>query len=199
MFLKIYFDNLSIKDKAILYILPIVIVLYYNYIVTSHTEVNFIKKPDLKINKVDVTNRCENILKKNHLRYSDIHFNNDILNIKLNGTLKNIVNFIQMNRYLIRRYQVIKNNKGFELDIIIDISKMVKDYKIYYNYKHKSTKQKIKVKAIIENYVLINKRWYHIDEGYKQYQIVIINNNSVEFKSDNETKIIKVIDEQKLK
>ena len=203
---KIYFDSFTNREKIILYIIPImIIVLYFMYKPKTIQKdyYNNIYNVNTK-SQLEVINYFQKIIKLNKIDLISIAFNNNIINIKINSNINKIVKFINTTylEYEIISYNISNKNKNIYLDITYNSTKQV-----YYEknniskYKLKNPFIKIKSKnsklskAIIGEYVLINNKWYKKGDNYKNKIITNIFKNEIELKDKNNISILKVFDE----
>jgi len=202
-----YFDNFTNKEKIILYIIPImIIILYFIYkpkIVNENYNANIYSTNNKS--QIEMINYFEEVLKKDKIDLTSIILGNRTINIKINSNINKIVKFIN-NTYLeykIISYNIIYNNKKIYLDITYNINKKVNYQKnniSKYKLKNPFIKMKSKntklTKAIIGEYVLIDNRWYKKGDNYKNKIITNIYKNEIELKDKNNISILKVFDEK---
>ena len=203
---KIYFDSFTSREKIILYIIPImIIVLYFMYKpkIIQKDYNNNIYNTNTK-SQLEVINYFQKIIKLNKIDLISIGFNNNIINIKINSNINKIVKFINTTylEYEIISYNISDKNKKIYLDITYNSTKQVyyekrniSKYKLRNPFiKIKSKNNKLS-KAIIGEYVLINNKWYKKGDKYKNKIITNIFKNEIELKNKNNISILKVFDE----
>ena len=203
---KIYFDSFTIREKIILYIIPIlIIVLYFMYKPKTIQKdyYNNIYNVNTK-SQLEVIDYFQKIIKLNKIDLISIAFNNNIINIKINSNINKVVKFINTTylEYEIISYNISDKNKKIYLDITYNNTKQVyyeknniSKYKLknpFINIKSKNNKLS---KAIIGEYVLINNKWYKKGDNYKNKIITNIFKNEIELKDKNNISILKVFDE----
>lgn len=204
---KLYFENLALKQKIYLYMIPILIVLVYfinipNKSIYNNTK-NKVQHKKSK-NQLEIIEYFEKIVKTNKLILNSISFNNST-DIRVNGNVNSIVKFINITNveYKILSYTISLKNKKIYLDIKYDKNKVVyiKQKKINkYDLKNpfikeRKTKKKLSL-AIIGQNVLINDKWYKQGDMYKNKRIIKIYKNKIELRDKDKISIIKIFDEK---
>jgi len=137
----------------------------------------------------------ENLLKKYNIENPNIDLNNKIITISINSKFNKILSFLNEseNKYKIISYNMYKNDKLISLLISFNtnqnIIKTISNIK--YKYKNpfkKISKKRIKnSKAIIGDFVMINSKWYKLNDKYKKYKIIKINKTSIILSNTNKT------------
>jgi len=202
---KIYFDTISLKEKILLLLIPImIIILYIIYKPTKYIKVNQNINNKKIYSQIEIINYFEKYVKLHKIEIQSINFANKILGIKLYADINNIVKFIDYTylKYKIIAYSINSNNKYIMLDIKFNLNKDVnykrtktKRYDLKNPFSKIRSKNKKLSKAIIGEYVLINNRWYKKGDLYKNKTIVNIYKDKIELKEDNKISILKVFDE----
>ena len=203
---KIYFNSLKLKEKILLYIIPILIIVVYilNMPSSSNEIINHSKISNKRLTQIEHIKYFESIIKKYKLTMINIKFNNT-MNIKLEGNINNIIKFVNTTylKYEIISYSIRVENKNIQLAINYNLNtniNILKNLKKEVKLKNPFIKSKIRkerlAKAIIGEYVLINKKWYTNGDKYKGKIIYKIHKNYVELIKDDILTIVKVFDEK---
>ena len=203
---KIYFDTISLKEKILLLLIPIMIIfLYMVYKPIKYTNV-YQKINNKKVySQIDIINYFDKYAKSHKIEIQNINFTNKILNIKLNANINSIVKFVDDTyiKYKIIAYTIKSDNKHITIDIKYNLNEdlyykrsKTKRYDLKNPFSKIKSKNKKLSKAIIGQYVLINNKWYKKGDIYKNKTIVNIYKDKIELKEDNKISILKVFDEE---
>ena len=203
---KIYFDTISLKEKILLLLIPIMIIfLYMVYKRTKYTNV-YQKINNKKVySQIKIINYFDKYAKSHKIEIQSINFTNKILDIKLNANINSIVKFVDDTyiKYKIIAYTIKSDNKHITLDIKYNLNEdlyykrsKTKRYDLKNPFSKIKSKNKKLSKAIIGQYVLINNKWYKKGDIYKNKTIVNIYKDKIELKEDNKISILKVFDEE---
>jgi len=203
---KIYFDTISLKEKILLLLIPIMIIfLYMVYKPIKYTNV-YQKINNKKVySQIDIINYFDKYAKSHKIEIQSINFTNKILDIKLNANINSIVKFVDDTyiKYKIIAYSINSHNKHITLDIKYNLNEdlyykrsKTKRYDLKNPFSKIKSKNKKLSKAIIGQYVLINNKWYKKGDIYKNKTIVNIYKDKIELKEDNKISILKVFDEE---
>jgi len=203
---SIYFDNINLKQKVYLYLIPILISIIYfmnaSYEI-KNTSVNNVKYKKQRT-QLELIEYFEKIIKQNKLILNSIIFDTNI-NLKISGNINSLVKFIDITytEYKILSYDIKLQNKKLYLYIKYDVKQNIyikKNNELKYNLRNPFKKVKNKQEklslAIIGEYVLINHKWYQKGDIYKNKKIINIYKNKIELKDKNEIYIMRIFDEK---
>ena len=155
---------------------------------------------------LEIINSYENIALKLKVNITDLQVDKNIVILKYKANYQNAIkylNFIdkisrilsfeiaQASKFIIVTCKIdIDNSKDIKT---INISKL-KDIKNPFktNKKIKS----IKTKAISDNFVMLDGKWYQLNDKYQKSIIVKISQNYIVLKNKNKTTILKVFDNE---
>ena len=190
------FSTSSTKVKLQLFILPLFFIYFYLYFYTGNKS-QFIANENYKLdgllnkkfNKsyLELTKEIESYCDLKKIKIDSIDYKKKNLLIKGRSSLVKIKSLITkletINNYSnINLLNILKTEKKNEYTFEINT-----EFKKYY-IKDKETKSKIikpkirnnfKLKAIVSNHVLINNKWYTINEKVGKYKITKISENNV--------------------
>ena len=201
-----YFDNINIKNKIYLYLIPILLLGVYFINSTKEVQNTSINKKQYKEKRTQLKliEYFENMTKSNKLILHSLVFNHNT-NIKISGNINSIVKFINITyiEYKVLSYEIRVENKKLYMYIKYDTNNniYIKDKNISkYDLKNPFIKVKTKKRklslAIIGQNVIINSKWYKKGDIYKNKRIINIYQNKIEVKGKDGISIIRLFDEK---
>ena len=200
---KIYFDSFSLKEKILLYLIPLMIIALY-LIYNPKKQIIIDNKINNTKSQLEIIKYFEKRIKSNKINLESMNFTNNKLNLKIYSNINKIIKFINITylEYEILSYHITESNKIIYLDISFYISNnsYYKQRKIKkYNLKNPFVKIKSRntklTKAIIGEFVLIDNKWYKKGDSYKNKIINNIYKDKIELKQNNKISILRIFDE----
>jgi len=208
IYIESRFNNLSLKVKIELFLLPLLIFLFMFYLIfeenskiqkmnlNHHTFVN-LKSIKMSEKNSNILNNIEMYAKKNLVAIKSISSDNYSIKIEVSNNKKEQIQFLKYledynNFSKIDSISIRKNTMSLELVFKkvfiknkIDISSRIDSLKI--------TKHiKLTLNAIIGKRVYINKKWLTIGEEYEGYKLIRIDKKTVDLQRDNKRITLKV-------
>ena len=202
------FCSSSFKVKFELYLLPLFIVYIFFYLFpVENKKIKLLSIPKIENIKFkgsyfDLIKDLENYSKINKLKVLNIkHSKNKIyfkVLIKKNAINKLIHKIESLNKFsTLESFSFFKNKEGFVFDSIINFKKY------HIKKEEKEVKAKIikrgkyKLKAIIDDYVLINNKWLKTGSKIDKYEIRILNKNTILLENEKKQINLKVYKDEK--
>lgn len=207
-YLENNFDSLSYKVKVELFIFPLVLIFIFFYIFILNREVNekvnldtssnyFVKvrTKNMKTKIVSILKDIEHFANKNHIKLLSVSNDNKTIEISIKADMLEQIEFI---KYIedynsFSRINTIELNSN-ELIVKIDFDNFFIKNKLDLKEKIIALKSENKIvlhlQAIVEKSVLINDKWFKINEAINSYKITKIQSNKVYL--TNGFKIIKL-------
>jgi len=202
------FQNLSFKIKVELYLLPLLLILFYFLVFKEDKKVfvsnSFVDYSSLKMkdNLFDIQKKIESFSNKNKIKINKINYSNKSININAQSNLKKLKKLILYLEYInnfskIDELVITKNKSTYQLSMNISFEKFyLKDKKNLVKKKsHKSNK--LVLKAIIANNILVNNKWLKKGDYISGYLIKEILSESVIIEKDGKIKKLKVFKNEK--
>ena len=197
--LSLYYENLDLKEKILLYILPLLLIYFININYTKETN-TYTKNINIKYNQVDILKYYDKNLEKLKIKKEKLYFIDNTIHLILYSKFNNLIKFINYSKHKIIKYNFYKQNKRLYLDISLNTKQLItvntNKYKYFKDpFKLKKNKKRKISKAIIGQYVLLNKKWYKLNDTYKNSKIIQINKFSIVLKNKNKTFTMDIFDE----
>jgi hypothetical protein len=189
----------EVKIKLQLYILPIFCIYFYIYMIdnkNSFLDLNNTNKLNNLLHKkfdgsyLNLLKDIENFCLSKKIKINSLDYNKNKLLIKGKTSLKRINSLIikieNINSFSkINSLNIEKTSKKNQY--IFNINTEFK--KFYIKTKNKEVKKEKKgkitvfrLKAIIDNHILLNNKWYTLNDFFGKYKIILINKNHVVLK-----------------
>ena len=213
MNVKDRYYKLPIKEKIILYLLPL-LVLYFIYINLDKFNSLFnkndpqieneIKKykqllkklnKNKKINKFELLAKYETIAKEFKVEISSVKFEKNKLFFTAKGKFSGIIKFLYNIEHInkIGYIEILKEDKAITIYMVVNVKsfkntqtiKMV-DKTILNPYKLKDKAKKKEAIAIFDKYILLNGKWLKEGDIYNGKKIIKIKNNSYILQNNKE-------------
>jgi hypothetical protein len=219
MNLKYIFNNLSKKDKILLYIMiPILFGFFIftidkyiaaPYLIKLEDQIATIQENNKKIhfkkniiNEVEILKYIDNIALKHNIKLTTTKIDKKLLDIEADGKFQNIMTFVKIIRKngKIKKLSLIKQDKSTVLLNCLIIIKNLKSQKqiiannIPNPFKISSEHiSELKLFAVIGEYASINNVWYKVGDKVGKYTIKTIDRNSVKLNSKDQYITLKLI------
>ena len=206
-----YFLNSEIKIKIQLYILPIFVIYFYFYFMDNKINsihlntTNSLGLSSLISKKFDgsylkLVKDIESFCISSKIKINTIDYKKNNLLIKGKTTLKkinkliikleNLNNFSKLNSLDIQKTS--KQNQ-FTFEITTEFKKYyIKAKKVIEKKVKKISRIQFNLKAIVSNHILLNSKWYTLNDTVGKYKIIRIEKNLVFLKYKDKTKKLRL-------
>lgn len=202
------FDILPLRLKIEIFLFPLVLLFVTSYFLYEKEIINKpvvfsnidVKKIKMKDSFVDILKQIESYSSSNNLILESIKRSETSIELEVFSTfekLKEFLVFIEgFNNFSKIEYMQLSKDR---LSIEISFKKFYqkKPYKIITQKKESPIIKDLKIKAIIDNEVLIENRWLKADDKYAGFRIVSIMPKSIVVKKDEKKIQIKLYDDGK--
>ncbi|HIP12082.1 MAG TPA: hypothetical protein EYG97_03720 [Arcobacter sp.] len=223
---KIYFNNLSSLQQIQLYIIPLMIVVfvYINYsspklVKNNNTNLHINKEITKYKNKLDslkdenkqieplkIISSYEYLANKFKVNILNLSISKHLITIQYKSKHKNAISYLNSLEKIsdIMTFDILSEGKYTIVNVVTNISNSKSintinqtiNQNIYNPFKEKKILQTIQAKAIIDSFVMLDGKWYQLNDIYKKAKIIKISKNYITLKSKNKTTILKVFDDE---
>lgn len=208
----------SLENRFILSPLKVKFELYFLVVLLSYFFIYFYSFEEFNLNEnyndfkskkmnqsfISIIKDYENFLKKQNIKTPIYKVKNKNLNISFissNKKILKVLSFIEnYNEFSnIKHFDLIKIKNDYQVNINISFKKYYIKNFVKNNKNRKNKSEKLKLKAIIANYVLINSKILKKGDYINSYEIKQIYSNEVVLKKENKTIYLKVYNDKKQK
>lgn len=203
------FNNASLRVKIQLYILPLLLVYLMSFYLNTKAPAKLIKNVDyesMQMNKsmLSITKEFEKFCEKKSIQIKYIKYENKTIYLKGHASFSNIKKLISyidgFNSFSkINSLDFFKEGSKYRFSLKVDFDKFyLKNTEKNKIKEGPSNKQRnLKVKAIIDNHVLINNRWLNKNESINGHRILEIKANKVLLEKNGKKLYLKVYENEK--
>ena len=223
---KLFFNNLSPIQQLQMYLMPLLILVFVsinykdikvlkkeennhinNEIKTYKNKLQVLKqKKKSSLSKRGTINLYETIAKKLKINILNLEISKNLLTLQYKGKYKNSILYLKAIDKIskIKLFEIIYEDKFIIVNIQINIK-----YNTNINLDKKEQKENIsnpfkgikttkvsKAKAIIDNFVMLEGKWYKLNDKYKKATIIKITKNYIVLKNKDKTTILKVFNNE---
>jgi hypothetical protein len=207
--IKNNFVKSEVKIKIQLYILPLFCIYFYIYLfdnkntfinLNNTNTINTLLSKKFDGSYLNMLKNIESFCIRKKIKIDFLNYNKNNLLIKGKATLnkinilitkiENINNFSKINTLNIEKTS--KKNK-YLFSITTEFKKFyIKKKKEEVSFVDKKKKNIFKLKAIISNHVLLNNKWYTLNDFLGKYKIILIEKNNVVLNYKNKNITLKL-------
>ena len=182
-----------------------------NHILEKEIDTYQNKLNKLKINQKDVSileaiNLYENLAYKLKIDIINLSVNNKIINLKYKSKYKNAISYIKSLEKIdeILSYDILYEKTDTIVNVQINTKNTKNintinpsiDHSIKNPFKENNNSKSTKAKAIIDNFVMLDGKWYMLNDIYKKSKIIKISKNTITLEYKNKITILRIFDDE---